>query len=97
MDNISPNDLEMDGTTVKRQKLIEAVSTLPDEVLLELASFLDYLHYKAIQSDKAAQLEPDKNAPSFLQAVLGLGNSGQHDVSERDEEILSNEIDPVYG
>jgi hypothetical protein len=34
---------------------------------------------------------------SFLLAVAALGNSGQQDVSERDEEILCNEIDPIYG
>lgn len=82
----------MDGTTVERQKLIEAVSTLPDETLLELASFLDYLRYKSVHLR-----EPDSNASGFLLAVAGLGNSGQNDVSERDEEILHNEIDPVYG
>jgi hypothetical protein len=82
----------MDGTTVERQKLIEAVSTLPDEVLFELASFLDYLRYKSAQ-----QREFNHNAASFLVAVSGLGSSGQQDVSERDEEILHNEIDPVYG
>jgi hypothetical protein len=82
----------MNGTTVERQKLIEAVSTLPDEALLELASFLDYLRYKSVQ-----RREPNKNAASFLFAVAGIGNSGQQDVSERDEEILRNEIDPVYG
>jgi hypothetical protein len=82
----------MDGTTVERQKLVEAVNTLPDEVLLELASFLDYLRYKSVQLK-----EPDNNATSFLLAVAGLGNSGQNDISERDEEILRNEIDPVYG
>ncbi|MBH8573615.1 hypothetical protein I8752_11425 [Nostocaceae cyanobacterium CENA369] len=82
----------MDGNTVERQKLIETVSTLPDEVLLELASFLDYLRYKSVHLK-----EPDKNASGFLLAVAGLGNSGQHDISERDEEILRNEIDPVSG
>ncbi|BAZ53339.1 hypothetical protein NIES4103_60130 [Nostoc sp. NIES-4103] len=82
----------MDGTTVERQKLIEAVSTLPDEALPELASFVDYLRYK---SDHLRQ--PDSNASGFLLAIAGLGNSGQNDVSERDEEILRNEIDPVYG
>lgn len=82
----------MDGTTVERQKLIEVVSNLSDEALLELASFLDYLRYKSAQ-----RTELNNNAASFLIAVAGLGNSGQHDVSERDEEILRNEIDPVYG
>jgi hypothetical protein len=81
----------MDGTAVERQKIIEAVGTLPDEALLELASFLDYLRYKSAQ-----RRELNNNA-GFLVAVAGLGNSGQEDVSERDEEILRNEIDPVYG
>lgn len=81
-----------DGITIERQKLIEAVSTLPNEALVELAGFLDYLHYKSAQ-----QREPDHQASSFLLAVAGLGNSNQQDISERDEEILRNEIDPTYG
>ncbi len=84
--------LAMDATTVERQKLIEAIGTLPDENLPELASFLDYLRYKSDQS-KA----PDQSAASFLHAIAGLGSSGQHDISERDEEILRQEIDPIYG
>jgi hypothetical protein len=82
----------MERTTVERQKLIEAVSTLPDEVLFELASFLDYLSHKSLQ-----RRTPTSNAANFLFAVAGLGSSGQSDISERDEEILRNEIDPVYG
>jgi hypothetical protein len=82
----------MDVTTAERQKLIEAVGTLPDENLPELASFLDYLRYKSEHS-KA----PDQSASSFLHAIAGLGSSGQQDISERDEEILRQEIDPIYG
>jgi len=82
----------MDETTVERQKLIDVVSTLPDDALLELASFLDYLRYRSFQ-----QREPNKGTASFLVAIAGLGNSGQEDVSARDEEILRNEIDPLYG
>jgi hypothetical protein len=82
----------MNETTLERQKLIEAVSTLPDEALLELASFLDYLRYKSSQ-----RRDLDRSGASFLVAIAGLGNSGQQDVSERDEEILRNEIDPIYG
>jgi hypothetical protein len=84
----------MDETTVERQKLIEAVSTLPDEALFELASFLDYLSYKSLQRRTPNR---NRNATNFLFAVTGLGNSGQPDISERDEEILRREIDPVYG
>ncbi|WP_019499897.1 hypothetical protein [Pseudanabaena sp. PCC 6802] len=82
----------MDGIIVERQKLIEVVSTLPDEALLELASFLDYLRYKSI-----LRRDYSNSASNFLVAIAGLGNSGQPDVSERDEEILRNEIDPIYG
>lgn len=82
----------MDRSTVERQQILEAVSALPEEVLGELASFLDYLRYKSVQ-----QTEANKQSTNFLLAVAGLGHSGQHDISERDEEILRNEIDPVYG
>jgi len=87
-----PQGLAMERTTVERQKLVEVVSTLPDEALFELASFLDYLSYKSLQ-----RRTPTRNAANFLFAVAGLGRSGQSDISERDEEILRNEIDPVYG
>ena len=82
----------MNGSAVERQKLIEAISTLPDELLFELAGFLAYLRYKSAQ-----EREVDNTSTSFLIAVSGLGNSGEQDVSEHDEEILRNEIDPVYG
>ncbi|NJL40765.1 MAG: DUF2281 domain-containing protein [Leptolyngbyaceae cyanobacterium SM1_4_3] len=82
----------MDRAAVDRQELIETVSALPDEALLELASFLDYLRYKSVQPKNS-----DRKASSFLLAIAGLGNSGQTDISERDEEILRSEVDSVYG
>lgn len=82
----------MDISTLERQKLVEAVRELPEEVLVELANFLDYLRYKSAQ-----RRELDNHSASFLTAVAGLGNSGQQDISERDEEILCNEIGPVRG
>jgi hypothetical protein len=82
----------MERTAVDRQKLIETVSALPDEALLELASFLDYLHYKSVQLQNS-----DGDASSFLLAIAGLGNSGQTDISERDEETLRSEVDSIYG
>jgi hypothetical protein len=82
----------MDRITVKRQQIFEAVSTLPEEALVELASFLDYLRHKSVQ-----RRDDSNQSASFLVSVAGLGSSGQQDVSERDEEILRDEIDPVYG
>jgi hypothetical protein len=82
----------MAKTKVERQDIVDVVTALPDEVLVELANFLDYLRYKTSQSKGS---NPPKQ--NFLLSVAGLGNSGQQDISERDEEILRNEIDPVYG
>ncbi len=79
-------------TTVERQHLIEAVNALPDEVLIELASFVDYLRYKTVQ-----QQSTDLPKQNFLMAIAGLGKSGQPDISDTDEEILRNEIDPIHG
>lgn len=82
----------MSKIMVNRQDLVGVVNALPDEVLVELASFLDYLRYKTSQGK-----DPDILSQNFLLSVAGLGQSGQQDISERDEEILSHEIDPVYG
>ncbi|MCW6037013.1 DUF2281 domain-containing protein [Spirulina subsalsa FACHB-351] len=82
----------MSKPTVERQNLISAVNTLPDEMLNELASFIEYLRYKTVQHQPSAP--PKQN---FLLTVAGIGNSGQSDISDSDEEILRNEIDPIYG
>lgn len=82
----------MNEITVERQTLVEAVNALPDNALIELASFLDYLRYKTVQR---RDTEPPRQ--NFLLTVAGLGNSGQADVSDSDEAILHNEIDPIYG
>jgi Protein of unknown function (DUF2281) len=82
----------MSKTTIERRNLIEAVNTLPDEALSELVSFVEYLRYKTVQQHNSEP--PGQN---FLLTVAGLGKSGQTDVSDSDEEILCNEIDPIYG
>jgi len=81
----------MDVPLAERQKLIEAVSTLPDEALAELASLVDYLRYKSAQSQEK------KQGSSFLLSIAGLGSSGEQDLSERDEEVLHQEVDPIQG
>jgi Protein of unknown function (DUF2281) len=82
----------MAKTTIERQNLIEAVNTLPDDVLIELASFVEYLRYKTVQRQTSES--PKQN---FLLAIAGLGTSGQPNTSDDDEEILHNEIDPIHG
>ena len=41
------------------------------------------------------KIEPPQR--NFLLTVAALGKSGQSNISESDEEILRNEIDPIYG
>ncbi|MBN3871422.1 hypothetical protein [Nostoc sp. JL33] len=82
----------MDTLTTDRQRLIEVINALPDEKLIELASFVEYLQYKSTR-----QKEVDNHKSSFLMSIAGLGASTENNISERDEDILKNEIDPVRG
>jgi hypothetical protein len=68
---------------IERQQIIEFINNLPDNNLVELAMFIDYLRYKSTQSQ-----ERQESNSSFLLSIAGLGASGKTDISERDEEIL---------
>ena len=37
------------------------------------------------------------SSTEFLMAIAGQGRSTEHDVSERDEEILAAEVHPIRG
>jgi hypothetical protein len=76
--------------TVERQALIEAVNTLPEEVLTELTSFVDYLQFKAVQPKS-----PEPSQQNFLLAIAGLGESGQANIADSDEAILRSEVHPI--
>ncbi|MCT7957976.1 DUF2281 domain-containing protein [Laspinema palackyanum] len=39
-------------TTGQRENLIASINTLPDEMLNELASFIEYLRYKTVQQQR---------------------------------------------
>jgi Protein of unknown function (DUF2281) len=82
----------MKAPTNQRQHLIEIVSTLPEETLTELANFVDYLAYKSTQCRKT-----ENNSSAFLLSIAGLGTSTETNISERDEEILQSEVDPIRG
>jgi hypothetical protein len=71
----------MNGSATDRQQVIEMVNTLPDEVLAELVSFIDYLRYKT------SQPPIEQQGSTFLLSIAGLGHSGERDISERDEKI----------
>ena len=76
-----------------RSQLIKAINKLPVDVLPELADYLAYLQFKIKSVTKP---ENTKQKNSFLLSIAGLGEA-EEDLSERDEEILSEEIDPVRG
>ena len=78
--------------TTTRQDIIQKIENLPAEVLPELASFVDRLRHK---SGSIASQKPS-NANGLL-SLARLGDSGQTDISDRAEDILATEIDPVRG
>lgn len=83
----------MNTLTPDRSQLIKAINKLPVDVLPELADYLAYLQFKIKSVTKP---ENTKQKNSFLLSIAGLGEA-EEDLSERDEEILSEEIDPVRG
>jgi hypothetical protein len=50
--------------------------------------------YKAQNAHKPTKKMSDIE---FLLSIAGQGESGEEDVSERDEEILAAEVDPIRG
>ena len=79
-----------------RQQLSHAIDELPIEVLPELASFLDYLRFKVGLSPLTSAEQPATGSV-FLHSIVGIGECDDTDLSVRDEEILTTEIDPIRG
>jgi hypothetical protein len=67
---------------------IEAIAATEHRSAEEI--LIDALHLYLEQSKKVSGV-------AFLLSIAGQGNSGQSDVSERDEEILAQEVDPICG
>lgn len=83
----------MNSTHPTSQQLSQAIDSLPKEALFELANFIEYLRFKCINS--SVNKEQEEN--HFLLAIAGLGESNEKDLSERDEEVLKQEIDQIRG
>ena len=81
---------------IERQKVVEAIEELPVDALVELSNFIEYLRYKSQLSVGLTKQKPSSNS-AFFEAIAGLGDSGVGDISQRDEEILAAEVDPIYG
>lgn len=79
------------GIQILDEKLVEQIERLarqeqcPEEQVIARAMRL---------YEKEAQVS---RSSSFLLSIADLGCSGQGDIAERDEEILSSEIDSVRG
>ncbi len=88
----------MEAVIPLRKKLIKAINELPAEALPELVNFIDYLHFKVHLpvAVEATQTQASSGS-AFLAAIAGLGAADEDDISERDEEILATEIDPIRG
>ncbi|TYQ25871.1 hypothetical protein PseudUWO311_14340 [Pseudanabaena sp. UWO311] len=84
----------MNTLTPTRQQIIEVIDNLPEDVFSELVNLIGYLRYKAVETNET-KTKPPHN--SFLLSIVGLGASTEKDVSERDEEILANEVNPIRG
>jgi hypothetical protein len=76
----------MSTVATKRQQLAESIAMLPDEAVLELANFVDYLKYKLSASssvDHAAQAP----SASILANIAALPLEGKTDgFSGRDHD-----------
>jgi hypothetical protein len=81
----------MNTLNTNRLQIIEIIKALPEDDLSELINFVDYLRYRSIAKQS---LNPSGN---FLLSVAKLGTSMEQNISEQDEEILTSEIDPIYG
>ncbi|OYQ65633.1 hypothetical protein B9G53_06615 [Pseudanabaena sp. SR411] len=81
----------MNTLTPTRQQIIELMDKLPDDSFPELVNFISYLRYKTVET----KVHLPHN--SFLLSIVGLGDSTEKDVSERDEEILASEVNAIRG
>ncbi len=86
----------MNTLIMQHQQLTDAIAELPVEILPELANFIEYLRFK-IKTPQVDTIVKTPTDSGFLQAITGLGASYEDDISERDEEILTNEIDTIQG
>ncbi|MBO1349786.1 MAG: hypothetical protein EBE86_021500 [Hormoscilla sp. GUM202] len=88
----------MDTMISQREQIIGEIAELPSEAIVELANFIEDLKFKHHRLATSSSRKTEANSGSaFLLAIAGLGSAVEDDISERDEEILANEIDPIRG
>jgi hypothetical protein len=67
------------------EELADKEKRTPSEIVADALEL-----YKSQKKKKMTGVE-------FLLSIAGQGQSNQDDVSERDEEILASEVDPIRG
>ena len=76
----------MSSVATKRQQLAESITMLPDEAVLELASFVDYLKYKLSASSSVEHIA-QASSVSILSNIAALPLEGKtDDLSGRDHD-----------
>jgi hypothetical protein len=81
-----------------REQLNKVINELPAEALPDVAYFLEYLQSRSSLASSLPVAEmKERTGREFLLAITGLGSSEETDLSERVEEVLANEIDPIRG
>jgi hypothetical protein len=89
-----------------KEKVLEEVARFPEEKLRELYDVIHHLRL-GIEADSSPEKHHDASnqecptlskasSSAFLLSIAGIGTA-EEDLSERDEEILSQEIDPIRG
>lgn len=73
------------------KELAEEENRTPSEIVLDALQM-----YKA-QNGLSKTTVKKMSGEEFLLSIAGIGTSEEDDVSERDEEILAAEVDPIYG
>lgn len=78
--------IELEPDILQRiEELADNEKRSPSEIIADALEL-----YKSQKQKKMSGVE-------FLMSIAGQGRSNEDDVSERDEEILKSEIDPIRG
>lgn len=75
------------------ETLAEAIASLDLEEMRQLQAMVE----QKICEKEASYENYRKSGTDFLRSIAGIGSSDAEDISERDEEILQAEIDPIHG
>jgi hypothetical protein len=81
-------------------ELLPSIQQLPASEKLKLIRILaEDLETRAdiLPQEESTQSSANQSGSAFLLSIAGLGSSQEQDVSERDEEILRTEVDPIRG